>query len=229
MFEFPFKGARQSGQERRINNGIIESGVVAFATLFVTVGPIDVAATFAAMTARTSPQARVSMAVRGALVAAGILLFFGLVGRPILAYLGISLAALRTAAGLLLFLIAIDMVFARVSGGVSTTADETREASAKTDISVFPLATPLLAGPGSMGAITLLMANTGDRIPERAAVLAALLAVMGVALLALLAAARIHRILGVTGLNVITRISGVVLSGLAVQFVFDGILESGLV
>jgi len=207
---------------------LIESGMVAFTTLFATMGPVDVAATFAAMTSHASPRARSSMALRGVLTAGGILLFFGFAGKPLLAYLGISLAALRTAAGALLFLIAVDMVFARASGGVSTTADETREAEGRKDISLFPLATPLLAGPGSIGAITLFMANAGNDVRQKAVVLLALLAVLLIALVFLLAASRVHRLLGITGLNVITRITGVVLSALAVQFIFDGIMESGL-
>ena len=123
---------------------MIQTAAVAFATFFVTIGPIDVAAMFAAITSNSKPTHRRAMAIKGTLVATGILLIFALVGEVLLAYLGISLAALRTAGGILLLLIGIDM-FARSSGGVSTTADESQEAKAKADISVFPLATPLIA------------------------------------------------------------------------------------
>lgn len=207
---------------------MMETAVVAFTTFFATIGPIDVAATFAVLTAKNTPAERRSMAVRGTLVAAVILLMFAFSGESLLGYLGISLAALRTAGGILLLLIAIDMVFARPSGGVSTTEDEQREAVVKDDISVFPLATPLIAGPGAMGAAILLMANAEGSFELRIQVLAGLVAVLLITFLSLLVAGRIQKLLGVTGLHVITRIFGVLLSALAIQFMFDGVAESGL-
>ena len=142
--------------------------------------------------------------------------------------LGISLAALRTAGGVLLLLIGIDMVFARSSGGTSTTEDEEREAVSKNDISVFPLATPLIAGPGAMGAAILLMANQEGDLAGQAIVLASLLAILLLTFLSLLLAGRIQGLLGVTGMHVIARVMGVLLTALAVQFMFDGIKQSGL-
>lgn len=109
---------------------------------FATIGPLDVAAVYAGLTATELPKRRRQMAIRGTLIAGGILLVFALTGETLLALLGISLAALRTGGGILLLLIGIDMVFARSSGGTSTTDEETREARSKQDISVFPLATP---------------------------------------------------------------------------------------
>ncbi|MEM7345577.1 MAG: MarC family protein, partial [Chloroflexota bacterium] len=147
-----------------------ETAIVAFATLFATIGPIDVAAMFAVLTAEAEPAHRRSMAIRGTLVATIILVLFGLLGELLLARLGISLAALRTAGGILLLLISIDMVFARSSGGTSTTAAETKEATNKQDIAVFPLATPLIAGPGAMGAIILLMTNEQGNLVLQAVV-----------------------------------------------------------
>lgn len=142
---------------------MIRTAFVAFTAFFATISPIDVAAMFAALTLHSTPTHRRSMAIRGTLIAAGILLIFALFGRTLLSHMGISLPALRTAGGILLLLIGIDMVFARSSGGVSTTEDESQEARGKADISVFPLATPLIAGPGAMGGAILLMANTkGD-------------------------------------------------------------------
>jgi multiple antibiotic resistance protein len=168
------------------------------------------------------------MAIRGSLIAGGILLVFALFGESLLSTLGISLAALRTSGGILLLLIGIDMVFARSSGGTSTTDEETQEAEQKQDISVFPLATPLIAGPGAMGAVILLMANAEGDWKAQATIIACLLAVLIMTFVALLGATYIQKLLGVTGLQVISRIMGVLLSALAVQFVFDGIRQSGL-
>ena len=122
----------------------------------------------------------------------------------------------------------IDMVFARSTGGTSTTKEEALEAEAKVDVSVFPLATPLLAGPGAMGAAILLMAEAGDDLKRQGVVVAALLANLVLAFVFLLLAGRISRFLGLTGLNVISRIVGVLLTALAVQFIFDGIAGSGM-
>jgi multiple antibiotic resistance protein len=168
------------------------------------------------------------MAVRGTALAAGILLMFALAGDLLLAGLGISMAALRVAGGILLLLIAIDMVFARPSGGTSTTEEETREGAGKADVSVFPLATPLIAGPGAMGATILLMADAQGDLIRQAVVVMMLLAVLVITLAALLLASQLQRYLGVTGLHVISRVFGVLLAALAVQFMFDGIAQSGL-
>jgi multiple antibiotic resistance protein len=207
---------------------MLQTAIIAFTTFFATIGPIDVAAVFAALTASGTAAHRRSMAIKGTLIAAVILLLFALGGDKILGYLGISLAALRTAGGILLLLIAIDMVFARSSGGVSTTADESLEAQAKADISVFPLATPLIAGPGAMGAAILLMANTGSDVLLELAVIGAMLGVLLLTFILLIGASQVHKLLGVTGLHVVTRVFGVLLSALAVQFIFNGIADSGL-
>jgi len=207
---------------------IYEIAGVALATFFATIGPIDVAAMFAALTAQQTPRQRRALALRGTLIGGGILIAFALTGESLLAGLGISLAALRAAGGILLLLIAIEMVFARSSGGTSTTDDETREASSRDDIAVFPLATPLIAGPGSMGAAILLMADQEGDVSGQAIVLAALLSIVLLTFVALLLAGRIQQLLGVTGMHVVTRVMAVLLSALAVQFIFDGIGNSGL-
>lgn len=207
---------------------MIETAIVAFATFFATVGPPDVAAMFAVLTADDTPRVRRRTAFRGTLIATVILVFFAFAGEVLLGSLGISLPALRIAGGILLFLIGIDMVFAVSSGGTSTTAEETQEAANKADIAVFPLATPLIAGPGAMGAAILLMSDTGGDILLKAAVIGALLAVLLLTLVGMLVATQLNRFLGVTGMHVITRVLGVLLSALAVQFVLDGLLASGL-
>lgn len=207
---------------------MMETAALALATFFATIGPLDIAALFAALTANQSEKQRRAMAMRGTLIGAFILVSFALVGEYLLAGLGISLAALRTAGGILLLLIGIDMVFARSSGGTSTTDDEQKEAISKSDISVFPLATPLIAGPGSMGAAILLMANQEGNLQGQMIVIASLLAILLVTWISLLLAGKIQSLLGVTGMHVITRVMGVLLSALAVQFMFDGIKRSGL-
>ena len=150
---------------------MFETTVIALTTFLATVGPIDVAAMFAILTAGASPQERRSIAVRGIVTASIILLAFALLGKYVLAGLGISLAALSTAGGILLLLISIDMVFARNSGATSTTDAEQREAKHKQDIALFPLATPLIAGPGAIGASILLMANAEGRVGHQLLVL----------------------------------------------------------
>ncbi len=208
---------------------MFEIASLAFATFFATIGPIDIAAMFAGLTADLTAKQRLSVAIRGALIATTILVAFALIGDVLLSSLGISLAALRTAGGILLLLIGVDMVFARSSGGTSTTDEEEQEAVSKTDISVFPLATPLIAGPGAMSAVILLMANQQGDITGQFLVLGALLVVLLITFICLVLAGRIQHLLGVTGMHVITRVMGVLLSALAVQFMFDGIKQSGLV
>ncbi|PLX94434.1 MAG: antibiotic resistance protein MarC [Desulfuromonas sp.] len=208
---------------------MFEIAVVAFTTFFATIGPIDVAAMFAAMTPKASSAFRRSMAVRGTLVASLILLLFALVGEFLLQSLGISLAALKVAGGILLLLIGIDMVFARSSGGTTTTSEETSEAVGKHDISIFPLATPLIAGPGTMGATILLMANAKGDLMAEFVILAALVVVLLLTMTLLLVATKVQKLFGVTGMHVVSRVFGVLLTALAVQFMFDGILQSGLI
>ena len=208
---------------------MIETAGLALATFFATIGPLDVAAMFTVLTARQSKRQKYAMAVRGTLIGTGILLTFALIGEILLSRLGISLAALRTAGGILLLLIGIDMVFARSSGGTSTTDDEAVEAVSKSDISVFPLATPLIAGPGAMGAAILLMADQEGDLTGKIIVIVSLLVILLLTLTLLMLASKIQNKLGITGMHVISRVMGVLLTSLAVQFLFDGIKQSGLI
>jgi len=207
---------------------MLETALVATTTFFATIGPLDVAALFAALTPRNTPSERRAIAVKGTLIALGILLVFAVFGDSLLHLFGISLPALRTAGGILLLLIAIDMVFARSSGGVTTTEEENREATGKRDISVFPLATPLIAGPGTMGATILLVAGAEGDPATIGIVVGSLVVMLFVTFVLMLIAAQIQRLLGITGLHVIARVMGVLLAALAVQFIFDGIAGSGL-
>lgn len=208
---------------------MLETAILALTTFFATIGSLDVAAMFAVLTANYSNQQKMSAAIRGTLIATFILVTFALIGEILLSSLGISLAALRIAGGILLLLIGIEMVFARSSGGTSTTSEEEQEAFAKSDISVFPLATPLIAGPGAMGAVILLIADQEGDLSGQAIIIASLLAILLLTFTCLILALKIQKILGVTGMHVIARVMGVLLSALAVQFIIDGIMQSGLV
>ncbi len=209
-----------------------ESYIVVLASLFALVDPVGNAVIFASLTPTRTAHRRRVYAVKGVLIATVLLLGFMFLGEYFLKHLGISLAALRTSGGILLLIMGIDMVFARHSGGTGTTDEEEQEAKkhslAREDISVFPLATPLLAGPGAIGAIILFHANADGSTEKQAAVISALITIMIASLLCLLASSYLQRILGKTGMNVINRIMGVLLSALAVQFVFDGLQQSGL-
>lgn len=207
---------------------MIETVTVSAATLFATISPLDTAAMFAALTGSATPKERRFVALKGTVIAGVILFVFALIGDRMLDSLGISLAALRAAGGILLLLMAIDMVFARTSGATSTTQEEEQEAVLKSDISVFPLATPLIAGPGAMSAIILLMANAENDVILQILVLLSLFGILVLTFACLLLASRIQQLLGVTGMHVVTRIVGVLLAALAVQFMFDGITQSGI-
>jgi multiple antibiotic resistance protein len=207
---------------------MLETALVAFTTFFATIGPLDVAALFAALTAKATPKERRQMALKGALIGGGILLFFAIFGKAVLKSFGITLPALQASGGILLLLIAIDMVFARDSGSTTATDEERAEAQGKKDVSVFPLATPLIAGPGAIGAAVLLVADAEGDAVETAVVVGVLLGMVLLTFLLMLLATQVQKLLGVTGLHVISRVVGVLLAALAVQFIFDGILNSGL-
>jgi len=193
-----------------------------FVTFFVVIDPIGLAAIFASLTRNETQSHRDHMAFRGVLLSAIILYLFYFAGDVMLRALGIEIAAFRIGGGALLFLLAIDMVFARQSGLRSTTSEEQAEAEARQDISVFPLAFPLIAGPG---ALTTVLLMTGGS--HGAAASGALLGIMGVVLLItwvmLVYAQKVYHLLGETGTNMVSRVLGVVLAALAVQYVVDGI------
>lgn len=193
-----------------------------FVALFVVLDPIGLAPIFTALTRGIAVDVQRRIAIKGTALAAVILLVFFFSGDLLLRSLGVSLAAFRVAGGVLLFLLAIDMVFARQSGLRSTTEREQREAEHRQDVSVFPLAFPLIAGPGALTTVILMAA--ADRRPVLiVGMLAILLAVLALTLISLLTAASLMRFLGETGTNVISRVLGVVLAALAVQFVMDGL------
>lgn len=202
---------------------MFELVVNAFITLVVVVDPVGVAALFAALTFADTEAQRTRTALKGTLLATGILFVFTLTGGPLLHALGITVPAFRIAGGVLLFLLSVDMVLARDSGLRSTTLRENEEAATRQDISVFPLAIPLIAGPGALASM-LLLSGQGPAGPAATlAVLGVLALVMLLTLVALLSAARLMRVIGVTGAGVISRVLGILLAALAVQFVVDGL------
>jgi multiple antibiotic resistance protein len=202
-----------------------EQVLYSFVALFVIIDPVGSAAIFAALTRGAPAAFRRSMAWRGTVIAGVLILAFAFGGAALLRALGITLPAFRIAGGILLFLLAVDMVFARPSGIRMPTATEEAEAEHRADISVFPLAFPLLAGPGALTSIVLLMGRATAPLAA-AGVVAALLAVMALTLLLLRAAPEVLRLLGVTGANVVSRVLGVILAALAAQLVLDGIAEA---
>lgn len=199
-----------------------ESLVNAFILLFVVIDPIGVASLFCAITRGYSARAARAAAVRGVAVAFLLVLAFALGGSLLLRYLGVSMPAFTVAGGILLFLLAVDMVLVRQSGLRTATASEQEEAEHRADISVFPLAIPMIAGPGTLTTVLLL---TGDRGWSRQAleVMLAAVLVLAITLAMLLAARLIQRVLGETGANVIVRVFGILLAALAVQYVSNGI------
>jgi multiple antibiotic resistance protein len=198
--------------------------ISAFVTFLVVIDPPGCAPIFAGLTRKASAAQRRAMAVRSVLIAAGILLFFALLGEDLLGALGVSLSAFRIAGGIMLFLIAIDMVFEKRTERRENRAEEVA-ASEVEDVSVFPMAIPMIAGPGSIASAMLLTARA-EGIAQTFVVLGALLAVLLLTLVALLAAGPLMRLLGHKMEAMITRLLGVILAALAVQFVLDGIERS---
>ena len=198
--------------------------VSAFVTLFVVIDPPGCAPIFASLTSGTSPAHRRAMAIRSVGVAALILFVFALVGEAFLRAMGISLDAFRIAGGIMLFLIALEMVFEK-----RTERRENRAAEAKSqapeDISIFPMGIPMIAGPGSIASAMLLTSHRAGPA-ELVVVLAALAATLTLTLAALLAAGPLMRLVGTKVEAMITRLLGVILAALAVQFVIDGIRAS---
>jgi multiple antibiotic resistance protein len=206
----------------RSNIAVIAQLVKFFLVFFVVVDPISLIPLFAGLTQGASSRYKKNMAAKATAIALVICVLFALVGARFLDIMGISLNAFRIAGGTLLFLIALDMVFARPSGTRSTSS-EREEAKKREDISVFPLAFPFIAGPGALATILL----TAGEVASNALLFAGFLGVVALVLatcwVLMLATSRLMKVLGVTGANVTSRLSGVILAALAVQFIIDGI------
>lgn len=203
---------------------LLQDAINSFTTLFVIMDPVGNAPIFLALTAGMTAVDRRRIALRGVVVGAAILTLFALAGDAVLSFAGISMPAFRVAGGILLFLTALDMLFEK-----RTERREKRAEEETADPSVFPLALPLIAGPGSITTVILLMsAHEGD-VAGQAMVMGVMLAVLLMVLALLLLASLVERVLGRTGVMVLTRVLGMLLAALAVQFVLDGLAGTGLV
>ncbi len=196
--------------------------VTVFVTLFVVIDPIGLAPLFIALTQGMDRAQRVAVGLRACVISVVLLMIFGLAGEAILGAIGITMPAFQIAGGILLFLIALDMVFERRS------QRRAGHATADHDPSVFPLAMPLIAGPGAMAAMILLVGETDWQWGGVLAVHLAMVAVIALAFLLFLVAIPLERVLGRTGTMVITRLLGILLAALSVQFVLNGLRAAGL-
>lgn len=204
---------------------MIELFLSAFISLFVVIDPPGSAPIFGSLTTAANSEQKRSMAIRAVIVAAIILLAFALVGEAFLRTLGISLEAFRIAGGIMLFFIAMDMVFETRTRRREERAEKIKEKPEFEDVAIFPMAMPMIAGPGSIATIMLLMARASG--PQETAIVIGALAInLLLMLLALLAVGPIMRLFGGQVEVVVTRLLGVILAALAVQFVLDGLRES---
>ncbi len=198
--------------------------LLSLSAIFFVVDPFGVVPVFIAMTGADSDEKRRAMAARACRIAWVLLVLFAVAGAAIFQVLGVTIAAFKIAGGVLLLITSFDMVRAQPPR-TRTSPEEQSEGAAKEDIAVFPLATPLLAGPGAIATAIVLMGRA-HRAWEIAVVLASITVTLVVSWLMLVGASRIARVLGQTGLNVLNRVIGLLLSAVAVQFVIDGVREA---
>lgn len=203
-------------------SSLFELYVSSLVTFFLVIDPPGCAPIYAGLSSGASPHQRRSMAVRAVLVSAAILFGFAAFGETLLKGLGISLGSFRIAGGIMLFLIALEMVFEKRTQRREDRAQKVAEDPEVEDVSVFPMAMPMIAGPGSIASVMLLMARN-EGVERTAVVLAAMVTILILTLIALLAAGPLMRVLGQKIEAVITRLLGVLLAALAVQFVIDGL------
>jgi multiple antibiotic resistance protein len=210
-----------------IMSDLLEPALKFFIVFFVVVEPISLIPVFSGLTEGASDSYKHKMALKSVLVASLILLIFALVGAGFLSAMGISIDSFRIFGGLLLFLIALEMVFARESG-TRTSSDEKVESKKRADISVFPLAFPFMAGPGALTTMLLWFGPipVTQKPVQFTLMFACALLVLFCCLVAMRVAGPLMRVIGVTGTNVANRLFGVVLGALAVQFIVDGIRQS---
>lgn len=197
--------------------------LASFTALFVTVNPIKGAALFAVLARNSSRGRQRGVAIRATLIASGILLIFTLFGDDLLRVIGISLAGVRVGGGILLMLLSIDIVFGHSIGPSASPADEDQD-----DLSVFPLATPIVAGPGAITAAVVQATEADNGVMKTGLLLVALAVVMLLTLLAFLVAGTIERWLGATGMNVVGRILGILLAAVSAEMILAGLKQSGI-
>lgn len=212
---------------------MLETFLTAFTTFFAVIGPVDTAVLLASLTPNMTRAERRAIAVKATSIATIIILLFAFFGGPVLEQLGVSLAALQTAGGIILFLIALEMTLARRPGpaaalSIRESAEAEDKAEAHAEIAVFPFATPLIAGPGAMTSAIVLAAGTRGDLTLFGAVIAAILAVLLVTLVLFLLAQEVHQLIGLTARKVIVRVFGILLAALAVQSIFNGLAEAGI-
>lgn len=206
---------------------MVELALTAFANFFITIDPIGVVPFYVALTAGFTRAARRAVALKSVAIAAVILLIFTLIGQPLLHYLGISLPAFRVAGGALLFLLAVDMVVAKSSGIRAPTPSEEKDAANRSpDVAVFPLAIPLISGPGAIASTILLQAQSAGDPGAQALTAAVMLGVLALVAVCFFLAEPIMGVLGLTGVNVMTRVLGIVLAALAVNNIIEGLRAS---
>jgi multiple antibiotic resistance protein len=198
--------------------------LTSFVTLFVMIDPIGIVPVFVAVTQGMSPAERRRVSARAIAVAFGLLTLFGLAGESLLTGIGVSMPAFRISGGLLLFLTALDMLFERRTERRGRQGEVQRD-----DPSVFPLATPMLAGPGALATMILLVGQQQGDVAAIATIHAVMAALLGLAALFFSLAGVIARALGPTGILVVTRLLGILLAALSVQFVLDGLDDVGLI
>jgi multiple antibiotic resistance protein len=206
---------------------MLEQSLKFLVVFFVVVEPISLIPLFSGLTRGATAQYKRRMALKSVIIAALILVLFAFAGAAFLELMGISLQAFRIFGGMLLFLLSLEMVFARESG-TRTSTDEAAENKRRADISVFPLAFPFIAGPGALATILLWFGplHAGAQAALFAGYLVAVGAVLAIALALMLLAEPLMRVIGVTGANVASRLLGVILGALAVQFVLDGLRQA---
>lgn len=200
--------------------------ITAFTTLFIIIDPPGLAPVFIALTQGMDAAKRRAIAIRAFLVAGALMMVFLLLGEAVLGFIGISMDAFRIAGGILLFLTALDMLFQRRQARREGDAAE-GQAEHEDDPSVFPLSLPLIVGPGAITTV-ILLAGQAEGAADMGAIAGVIFAVLLIVLLAFLAAPAIERALGRTGLNIVTRVLGMLLAALAVQFVLDGLRGFGI-
>jgi len=198
--------------------------ISAFVTLFVVIDPPGCAPIYAGLVSGASHRQATSMAARACLISAAILVFFALFGEQLLAALHIELNSFRIAGGIMLFFIALDMVFEKRTQRREERAEKLKHTPEVEDVSVFPMAMPMIAGPGSIATIMLLMARA-EGTPQTLVILAAMVSVILLTFIALAAAGPLMRLMGTRVEAVITRLLGVLLAALAAQYVVDGLRE----
>jgi multiple antibiotic resistance protein len=202
------------------------TAITAFVALLVIIDPIGMAPLFVALTQGMTTRARRAIAFRACLVAFGLLTVFGLAGEALLNFLGVSMAAFRMAGGILLFLTALDMLFERRGPRRQGQADTVQsDADRADDPSVFPLAIPLIAGPGSIATMILLAGAPGADAVYLLTIHGVMLTVILCVLALFLLSGPLEKLLGPTGINVVTRLLGMLLAALSVQFVIDGLRD----